>query len=157
MSVVQAQNDVAYKALSNEAKMGNQELQTTGEIAGTAAGVVAGAAAGAALGVWIGGVGAIPAAVIGAIMGLAGGIAGGVAGHAITNAALSDSKATNDRRTREVAIAMSSGDIKNAQDEQEVAQWLQEQYHLTAGEAERQAIELAKSSDELIKFGRELE
>jgi phage tail tape-measure protein len=128
-----------------------------GEIAGTAAGMAAGAAAGAAIGAAFGGVGAIPGAVIGAIVGIAGGIAGGVAGHAITNAALSDSRSTDDRRTREVAVAMSSGKIKNASDKDEIAEWLKEQYHLTASEAERQAVELANSSDELIKFGREIE
>lgn len=161
ISVAKAQDDVAYKALSNEAKMGSQGWQTTGEVTGTLVGTGLGAWGGAALGAAIGsafgGVGAIPGAVIGAILGIAGGIAGGVAGHAITNAALSGSRATDDRRTREVAVAMSSGDIKNASDKNEIADWLEEQYHLTASEAERQAAELANSSDELIRFGREIE
>ena len=119
--------------------------------------MAAGAAAGAALGMWIGGIGAIPAAAIGAIMGLAGGIAGGVGGHALSNAMLSDSRATSDRRTREVATAMSSGDIKDASDKEEIAKWLQDQYHMTSTEAEKQAVELANSSNELIRFGRKLE
>ena len=158
--VLKAQNDVAYKKLSDEAKYGGQDLERWALWSGTAAGAIGGGIGGGFGGAAIGatgmGIGAIPGSVIGAIGGaIAGGIAGGIGAHVGISALQEDNRKTDKEYTEVIAKAIAEGEF-NPKNKGEMTKFLQEEFGIAEGPAEHWAEQLVSASGELAEFGEAL-
>lgn len=168
--VLNAQNRVAYKELSDDAKFnsgnGAYAAAMTGSIlAGTATGAGVGAGAGAALGATVG-TGALPAigtlagaglgaawgAIIGGSIGLIGGVIGGLsAGEAAKDAA----QAKDQEDTDKLAKALASGEILGT--EEDISEYLVDELGYAADQADKLAERFAENAEELRDYGQGLE
>lgn len=153
VAVLRAEQEVAYKNLSHEAKYGRQQLVNAATWGGAGVSAAGGAVGGAFAGSAIPGIGNVVGAVAGAIIS---GITGGIAAHAGITAAFSEYEDNNEDITKDLARAMANGDIDDPYDVEQVSEWMQEKFGLAADMADKWAGKLHDSTEELIEFGRAL-